>query len=64
MIDSSENLSFLPRAYKKALKQQRLYQVVDRIDLSSLPKDCYRLAFFTNDTLYETTYDIDLSLNN
>ena len=64
LVDSSENLSFLPRAYKKALKQQRLYQVVDRIDLSSLPKDCYRLAFFTNDTLYETTYDIDLSLNN
>ena len=50
----------LPSSYKRALKKGNLYRVIDRTDLSLLPSDVYTVSFFTNQTLYETSYKLHL----
>lgn len=60
LVNTSEKIASFPKAYKQALKGDKLYQIVDRIDLSSLSEDRYELAFWTNDTLYQTNYQLNL----
>ena len=65
-VKSIENLpNSLQKTHKKIVKSQKLYQYVDRTDLSTLPVGIYHLSLYleSNQTslLYETPYDINLT---
>lgn len=60
LVTMDDSIPRLPSAYKRALKKENLYRVIDRTDLSLLPSDVYTVSFFTNQTLYETSYKLHL----
>ncbi len=60
LISPHEKISSLSRENKKAQKQGNLYQIIDRINLNCLPAGTYKLSFLTNQTLYNTTYELKI----
>ena len=60
LVTMDDSVPRLPSSYKRALKKGNLYRVIDRTDLSLLPSDVYTVSFFTNQTLYETSYKLHL----
>lgn len=60
LVTMDDSVPHLPSSYKRALKKGNLYRVIDRTDLSLLPSDTYTVSFFTNQTLYETSYELNL----
>lgn len=60
LVTMDDSVPRLPSSYKRALKKGNLYRVIDRTDLSLLPSDTYTVSFFTNQTLYETSYKLHL----
>ena len=59
-VSADEKIPSLSSKNKKVQKKGNLYQIIDRIDLSSLPAGHYQLSFLMNETLYQTTYELTI----